>query len=110
MEWADVRRAIEAMLQDLFMLKSPTQPVTALETVRTQFREAVKVFKSNPTTEGASEVMQLAEQLIVLAKQTPGFDLPSDAFSALHSEIVAGLQTVMGIIPAQPSDERGIGF
>ncbi|MBZ0169400.1 hypothetical protein MELA_00674 [Candidatus Methylomirabilis lanthanidiphila] len=94
MEWEEIRGLVEAMRKDLFTLKAPTQPLTALETVRTQFREAVSVFKSNPTKEGALEIMQLKEQLITLAKQTPGFNLASHAFAELSSEIEAGLKTM----------------
>ena len=110
MEWIDIRDLIEAMQKDLFMLTAPTQPLTALETVRTQFREAVMVFKSSPTKEGALEVVQLAQQLLDLAKQTPGFDLPSHAFAALKGEIDAGLEIVKDLSDTQLPIERRVGF
>lgn len=110
MEWVDIRGMIEAMRKDLFTLKAPTQPLTALETVRTQFREAVKNFKSSPTREGALEIMQLKEQLITLAEQTPGFEFPSHAFAELVGKIEAGLKTVQEVIDGLPPGDRRVGF
>ncbi len=103
MEWDDILNSIDAQLQDLFTLMAPTQPLTAIETLRAPFRSAVKAFQSNPTPEVALKAQQLADRLIGLAKQTPGFDLPSLAFQELVAEITAGLGTIGDVIRGQPA-------
>lgn len=111
MEWKDILTGIDAQLQDLFVLMAPTQPLTALDSLRVQFREAVKAFQSTQTPEAALKAQQLADQLIGLAKQTPGFDLPSLAFQQLGDEVIAGLGTIKNLINTRPSPEDPrIGF
>jgi hypothetical protein len=113
MELGDSLALVDAHLADLFNLIAPTQPVTALETLRTQFRKEVETFPSRPTQEAFARIVQLKEQLIELAKQTPGYELPSLTFSELHAEIKSGLQTVRDAIislMAHPAEMPPIGF
>lgn len=113
MELGDALALVDAHLVDLFNLIAPTQPVTALETLRTQFRKEVETFPSRPTQEAFARIVQLKEQLIELAKQTPGYELPSLAFGELHAEIKAGLQTVRDTIVSlmtHPAEKAPIGF
>jgi predicted ABC-type ATPase len=113
MELEDALALVDAHLTDLFNLIAPTQPVTALETLRTQFRKEVETFPSRPTQEAFAKVVQLKEQLIELAKRTPGYDRSSLAFNELHAEIQSGLQTVRETIislMAGPAEKAPIGF
>lgn len=92
--WEDIRRSIDRQLDELFMLKAPLQPVTAMQALREQFRQQVEAFRRAPTRDVAVKVQRLAGQLIDLAKQTPGFDLPSHPFQELTDEIKRGLEII----------------
>ncbi len=102
MKWDNILNGIDIQLQGLFTLMAPTQPLTALETLRSEFHEAVKTFQSTPTPEAALKAKQLADHLIALAKRTPGFDLPSFLFQRLVDEIKVGLETIKEIIKTKP--------
>lgn len=113
MELGDALALVDAHLADLFNLNAPTQPVTALETLRTEFRKEVETFPSMPTQEAFAKIVQLKEQLIELAPQTPGYERPSLAFKELHAEITSGLQTARDTIislMARPAEKTPIGF
>lgn len=105
MEWEVALRKLESLRNELFMLTAPTQPLTAIETVRHEFRQLVTVSASAPSPQAAMKVHDVATQLINLAKQTPGFELPSDAFAKLKAEIEAGCKTIEAIIKAQQPPE-----
>lgn len=97
--WEAMRRSIDRQLDEIFMLRAPLQPVTALQALREQFRQQVESFRRAPTREVAAKVQRLAGQLIDLAKQTPGFDLPSHLFQELTDEIKRGLETIKNGMP-----------
>lgn len=97
--WEDMRRSIDRQLDGIFMLRAPLQPVTAMQALREQFRQQVEAFRRAPTREVAAKVQRLAGQLIDLAKQTPGFDLPSHSFRELTDEIKRGLETIKDGMP-----------
>jgi len=98
-QWEDIRRSIDRQLDEIFMLRAPLQPVTAMQALREQFRQQVEAFRRAPTPEVAVKVQRLGGQLIDLAKQTPGFDLPSHPFQELTDEIKQGLETIKNEAP-----------
>lgn len=108
-EWESVAQSVKAQLVDLFNLLAPTHPQTSLSEIQAQFREAFAAFQANPSVTGAEQVQQLAQQLLQLAQQTPGYDLPSDLFQALAAEVQAALEAIKVVAEGQPSTEDLLG-
>jgi hypothetical protein len=104
-EWSNVLAATKSQLTDLFNLLAPTHPIASLNEVRQQFEDAFAQFKAKPTPEGATRVQELVKQLLELAKQTPGYELPSKAFQDLVAEIQAALLAIQGIAGSQPTPD-----
>lgn len=97
--WEDERRNIERLLDELCKLTAPLQPATTLQAWRDQFRQQVEVFRKAPTPEIARKAARLARLMIDLAKETPGFDLPSSAFQEVADEIKQGLEDITKRMP-----------
>ena len=104
-EWANVLQSVRSQLVDLFNLLAPTHPLTSLNDVQTQFDAAFAAFQAAPTAEGATGVQDLARQLLQLAQQTPGFDLPSANFQALAASVRTALTAIDTFASAQPTQE-----
>jgi hypothetical protein len=104
-EWSDILKNIKSLQTDISNLLAPTHPTTSLNDVLAQFRKAYADFQAKPTTAGAELIQTLARQLLQLAQQTPGYDLPSAAFQKLVSEIQSVLNAVGVFATAQPSTE-----
>lgn len=98
--------SVKQLQTDIFNLLAPTTPTTSLATVREQFRQALAAFQGSPSPEAAMQVQELARQVLDLAKQTPGFDLPSLAFRDLTTEVTGALQVIEQVISAMPSQEE----
>lgn len=104
--YASVIGSGKQLQTDIFNLLAPTTPTTSLATVREQFRQALAAFQGSPSPEAAMQVQELARQVLDLAKQTPGFDLPSLAFRDLTTEVTGALQVIEQVISAMPSQEE----
>ena len=104
-QWGSVLNSVRTQLTDLYNLLAPTHPLTSLNEVRAQFDAAREAFAAGPTTEGATRVQDLAKQLIDIAKQTPGYDLPSAAFQGLAGDVQSALESIASFAVAQPSAE-----
>ena len=104
-EWSSVLESVEGQLVDLFNLLAPTHPLTSLNEVQAQFNAAFAAFQASPSTEAATQVQDLARQLLQLAQQTPGYDLPSAVFQGLASDVQVALEAIQTFAAAQPSQE-----
>jgi len=103
-QWGQVLKSVEDQLKGIFELMAPTQPLTSLMDVQAQFRAAFAEFQAAPSPEAAQKVQDLAAQLLQLAKQTPGFDLPSLAFQQLVDEITAALEAIKTVAGGQETE------
>ena len=104
-DWLSVLESAKAQLVDLFNLLAPTHPLTSLNEVRAQFDAAFAAFQATPSTEAATQVQDLARQLLQLAQQTPGYDLPSAVFQGLAADVRVALEAIQTFAAAQPTAE-----
>lgn len=103
-QWGTILASVKQLQTDIFNLLAPTHPQTSLDETLAKFRDLYAQFQAHPTPELGTQVQDLARQLIDLAKQTPGYDLPSANFQNLITEIQAALNAVAGIAGSQPTD------
>lgn len=104
-QWSNVLQSVEDQLVDLFNLLAPTHPLTSLNEVQAQFNAAFADFQASPSADAATKVQDLARQLLQLAQQTPGYDLPSAAFQGLAASVQTALEAIQAFASAQPSQE-----
>lgn len=104
-EWQVIGRSARDQLVALFNLLAPTHPLTSLNEIRAQFDAARAAFAASPTTGNAAKVQDLAQQLLQLAQQTPGFELPSSTFQSLAAEIQSTLDAIATFAEGQLSVE-----
>ncbi len=105
-QWNGILASTKTQLTDLYNLLAPTHPLTSLNDVRGQFEAAFANFQAAPTPEGATQVQELAKQVLQLAQQTPGYNLASQAFQSLAAEVQASLKAVQDVAGSQPTQEQ----
>jgi hypothetical protein len=103
-QWGQVRENIKQQQTAVFNLLAPTRPLTALNEVKARFEAAFRQFQVKPTAELAIQVQELGQQLLQLARQTPGFDLPSQAFQDLVADVQHALEAITRVAQTQPSE------
>jgi hypothetical protein len=108
-QWKSIAESAKAQLVDLFNLLAPTHPETSFNEVLAQFRSAVGGFGANSTPEAATNIQELARQVLQLAQGVPGMDLPSAAFQSLAVEVKAALEAVKTVAENQPTEEDLLG-
>lgn len=105
-QWGTLLSGVKQLQTEITTLLVPLHPQTSLNDVQAQFRVAFAEFQAGPTPELGANVQDLAKQLLALAKQTPGFDLPSMNFQNLVQEIQAALTAVASIAGAKPTEAQ----